>query len=360
MASRTSRTASWTTVASHAAIPLGRVFPGPVGIGTRRRGCWRYRGAFRRACRLWRCASRSRPDGSFVTPSTPTAASARGRRYARARAGPSLRCASAWHRPSGSRGARSTPFTSPGDMAAHVAAVGLGPSCSAPQHGPPVLDRGRVPPRAPASPLVCRPPTPCPHRLRLRFPVPGAYLEAGACSMPLRPTTRAPAHLSCVGDGAPVLRATGMGRGEARASQVPGPSSSSVPWSTTPPDTIPSSPTHAGGAVAFEVIQPSRPPGRLEVSGPPTPWPARSQVYASPRPLLPPSPGWLPARAGSPLAGQDAHLLDDTQSFMESSHPPIPFDQHCLVALYYLYSELRHPFGNYDAILMHQAVYCIN
>jgi hypothetical protein len=25
-----------------------------------------------------------------------------------------------------------------------------------------------------------------------------------------------------------------------------------------------------------------------------------------------------------------------------------------------LYSELRHPFGNYDAILMHQAVYCIN
>jgi hypothetical protein len=28
--------------------------------------------------------------------------------------------------------------------------------------------------------------------------------------------------------------------------------------------------------------------------------------------------------------------------------------------LNYLYSELRHPFGNYDAILMHQAVYCIN
>jgi hypothetical protein len=88
--------------------------------------------------------------------------------------------------------------------------------------------------------------------------------------------------------------------------------------------------------VAFEVIQPSRPPGRLEVSGPQTPWPARSQVYASPRPLLPPSHGLLPARAGSPLAGQDAHLLDDTQSFMESSHPPIPFDQHCLVALHFL------------------------
>jgi transposase len=39
------------------------------------------------------------------------------------------------------------------------------------------------------------------------------------------------------------------------------------------------------------------------------------------------------------LAGQDAHLLDDTQSFMESSPPPLPFDQHCLVALYFLYSD---------------------
>src|SRR5262249_39210363 len=158
-------------------------------------------------------------------------------------------------------------------------------------------------------------------------------LDAGACSMPMGPTTRAPANMSCVGDGSPVLRDTGIGRGEARASQVPRPSSSYVPWSNTPPDTIPSSPTPAGVAVAFEVIQHSRHPGRLEVSGPHTPWPARSHVYASPRPFLTPSPGLLPARAGSPLAGQDSHLLDDTQSFMESSHPPIPFDQHCLVAL---------------------------
>jgi hypothetical protein len=154
--------------------------------------------------------------------------------------------------------------------------------------------------------------------------------------MPMGPTTRAPANMSCVGDGSPVLRDTGIGRGEARASQVTGPSSSYVPWSNTPPDTIPSSPTHAGVAVAFEVIQHSRHPGRLEVSGPHTPWPARSHVYASPRPFLTPSQGLLPARAGSPLAGQDSHLLDDTQSFMESSHPPIPFDQHCLVALNFL------------------------
>ena len=60
----------------------------------------------------------------------------------------------------------------------------------------------------------------------------------------------------------------GFRRGEARASQVTGPSSSCVPWSNTPPDTLPSSPTHAGVVVAFEIIQHSRHPGRLEVSGP--------------------------------------------------------------------------------------------
>ena len=59
----------------------------------------------------------------------------------------------------------------------------------------------------------------------------------------LWPTTRALTNVSCVGDGSPALRKTGMGRGEARASQVPGPSSSYVPWSNTPPDTGLSSPT---------------------------------------------------------------------------------------------------------------------
>jgi len=44
-------------------------------------------------------------------------------------------------------------------------------------------------------------------------------------------------------------------------------------------------------------------------------------------------------RAGSPLAGQDSHLLDDTQSFMKALHPPVPIDPHCLVALIFLYSR---------------------
>jgi hypothetical protein len=48
---------------------------------------------------------------------------------------------------------------------------------------------------------------------------------------------------------------------------------------------------------------------------------------------------------GSPLARQDAHLLDDRQSFMEASHPPIPFDQPCLVALFFLSSHLIPNYG---------------
>jgi hypothetical protein len=43
-----------------------------------------------------------------------------------------------------------------------------------------------------------------------------AYLDAGACCVPLRPTTRALANVACVGDGSPALRQTGNGsrRGE--------------------------------------------------------------------------------------------------------------------------------------------------
>src|SRR5216684_5361818 len=63
------------------------------------------------------------------------------------------------------------------------------------------------------------------------------------------------------------------------------------------------------------------------------PRPARSSAYASPAVSPRPAQGWLPAWAGSPLAGQDSHLLDDKQSFMKASHPPIPFDPQGLVAL---------------------------
>ena len=66
--------------------------------------------------------------------------------------------------------------------------------------------------------------------------------------------------------------------------------------------------------------------------------PTRSRTYASPNPLPSPAQGSLPAgrltlgRAGSPLAGQVSHPLDDKQGFMMSSHTPILLDQPCLVA----------------------------
>jgi len=100
-----------------------------------------------------------------------------------------------------------------------------------------------------------------------------------------------------------------------------------------------SSPPTRRSPCGLPVNQDPGPPGRIEVSGPPAPWPARSPASASPRPFLAPSQGWLPARAGSPLAGRDSHPLDDRQHFMEASYPPVPIDPHCLVALIFLYSR---------------------
>jgi len=70
-------------------------------------------------------------------------------------------------------------------------------------------------------------------------------------------------NVPCVGDGSPAPRITGVCRGEARASQVTGPSSSYVPWSNTPPDTILSSPTTRRSRCCLQVIQHPGHPGRL-------------------------------------------------------------------------------------------------
>ena len=69
------------------------------------------------------------------------------------------------------------------------------------------------------------------------------------------------------------------------------------------------------------------------------PRPTRSRAYASPTSLPRPSPGSLPTRAGSPLAGRDLHPLDNKRNFMKSSHPPIPIDQQRPVALFFLSSD---------------------
>ena len=67
------------------------------------------------------------------------------------------------------------------------------------------------------------------------------------------------------------------------------------------------------------------------------PRPTRSRAYASPISLPRPSPGSLPARAGSPLAGRNSHPLDDKSKFHGAiACPPIPIDQQGLVALFLL------------------------
>jgi len=43
-------------------------------------------------------------------------------------AGLSIKGANEWNRPAGSRFARSTPFTSPGDLSSHVEALAMVPS----------------------------------------------------------------------------------------------------------------------------------------------------------------------------------------------------------------------------------------
>jgi hypothetical protein len=128
----------------------------------------------------------------------------------------------------------------------------------------------RLPCRAPPSWLLCSPPTPCPHQPRLRFPWRWPPSMRALVLCPQADDTCART-VPCVGDGAPALRETGMGRGEARASPVTGPSSASVLWSNTPPDTTPSLPQKhltQRAVVAFDELQHSRHPDSLEVSGP--------------------------------------------------------------------------------------------
>src|SRR5262249_47572184 len=88
---------------------------------------------------------------------------------------------------------RPTTFRSLGDMSSNVKALGMVPFRSSHQHGPPLLRRVRACPRSPTSSLLCSPPTPCPLQPPLWFPLRVASLAAGACSVPVRPTTRAPA-----------------------------------------------------------------------------------------------------------------------------------------------------------------------
>ena len=185
------------------------------------------------------------------------------------------------------------------------------------------------------------------------FPAPFGRGSGSPCQRPtsmqelvLSRAAHAPANAQRVGDGSPALRNTGFLRGEARTSRVTGPSSSCAPWSNTPPDMTSPRPYFSSRRSTERPSSPSGNRGTLgirnnETFEAATPRLTRSHAYASPASLPRPSPGSLPARAGSPLAGRDSHPLDDTSKFHRViAVPPFPFDQQSLVALFCLCSAL--------------------
>ena len=179
--------------------------------------------------------------------------------------------------------------------------------------------------RFPPSSLVCGPPTPLSPSVPLQFPSRGLDPRPRACSSrgssePGRFDVRA-ANVGRVGEWSPGLRCTGFFSRETRASQVPGPSSSRAPWTTTPPDPPPL--PISGSAVLSSKLGDSWTSGITMLSRPhyhgsrvrvPT---HRKPCYQDPR----------KARyrlVGSTFAGQDLHLLDSETEFHEFIASPIP------------------------------------
>ena len=205
------------------------------------------------------------------------------------------------------------------------------PNSGSHQHGPPLLGRVRMPPRSPTSTLLRSPPTPS--SPSAAAPVVPRQRPTSVRRLVLHRRTGASADRCNAGDiSTPAPHKPALSRGETRGSQVPGPSSSCVPWSTTPP-----------GATAPRPLSVRS----LLPSGSLTPWAPGKQIHFVAAWLTAHSLAYLriaesvtvsgarlaTGRAGSPLAGRVSHPLDDKQGFMKSSHTPILLDQPCLVAL---------------------------
>ena len=120
-------------------------------------------------------------------------------------------------------------------------------------------------------------------------------------------------------------------RGKTRISQVPGPSSSCVPWSTTPPGTYRPSPISRCGRCCLQAISYLGHPETCFFRGYlPTAHSLACLRFAESVTVS--GARLATGRAGSPFAGRVSHPLDDEQGFMKSSHTPFPLDQPCLVA----------------------------
>ena len=172
------------------------------------------------------------------------------------------------------------------------------PNSGSHQHGPPLLGRVRAPLRSPTSKLLCSPPTPS--SPSAAAPVVPRQRPTPVRRLVLHRRTGASADRCNAGDiSTPAPHKPALSRGETRGSQVPGPSSSCVPWSTTPPGAYRPSPISRCGRCCLQARQ------YLEhVSFVATyPRPTRSRAYASPNPLPSPAQGSLPAGRAHPSPG---------------------------------------------------------
>ena len=201
----------------------------------------------------------------------------------------------------------------------------MAPYCRSHPHGPPLLGRVRVANKFPDVNAPIRPSDSL------------ASFGRGSGSPCQRPTSGAGAcSAECLGGQHVRLQTRQLRRWitgspyhrylprRDRASQVTGPSSSYVPWCNTPPDSTTPRPYFSVEKIRGETVIAFTQNRTLSIRNVITfeatyPRPTRSRTYASPIPLPRPSPGSLPARAGSPLAGQVSHLQDDERNFMESS-----------------------------------------
>ena len=235
------------------------------------------------------------------------------------RAGTSMRCASELNRPSGSFFALSTPLKSPSDLLPNVRASVMVPSSSSHQHGPPLLSRVRLAGPFPDVKAPMQPADSLPPSATSPVPLDVTYPGADACSVPQKaddPCARLRVVRRRRVTGSPLRRGL-PGRGEG----LPGYGTVLFVRAVVehPAGYTPLLALFTQGALLPLMQSSTSASGKPRGFGAAVPRPARSHAYASPNVFPRSAPGWFPARAGSPLAGQVSHPLD----MVEPSPPPI-------------------------------------
>ena len=185
------------------------------------------------------------------------------------------------------------------------------------------------PPRYPASPLLCSPPTSLGRRPRLGFPSPLAYRVANACS---GPAARAFANARRVGD----LWSGFSAAPEYHEDRQGPPRLLGRPWQPRrgrPPRRVrrPLRPVAVTTTAAF---RDGKPLGTREhkVYGAAFPTAQLLVRLRINRDVAIPTARLTTGLPGWALAGRDLHPQDDKPNLRKSPHDFLPSDQHCLVA----------------------------